>query len=105
MEKLDYLSLGSIVLLKGGTQKLLIIGRGLKVKNEEKHYFFDYAAVAYPDGIVGDKVAYFNHDNISRVVFRGYTDVEDENLVDTINQYLSEDKDVIRGDVSNWNKN
>ena len=40
-EKNLLLPLGSIVLLEGGAQKLLIIARGLNVINAGRTFFFD----------------------------------------------------------------
>lgn len=99
----NYLPLGSIVLLQGGVQKALIIGRGLNVRNGQETFFFDYGAVAYPEGLVGDQMVYFNADKISRVVFEGYSDVDDENMVENINRYLAEHPDIKRGDPATWN--
>ena len=48
MEKINYIPLGSIVLLSGGTQKVMIISRGLNVQNGGRVLFFDYAGVPYP---------------------------------------------------------
>lgn len=98
-----YLPLGSIVLLKGGLQKILIISRALNVKNGGKEYFFDYGGVAYPEGLVGDEMAYFNADKINKVIFEGYSDVEDENIIDTINTYLKENPNIVKGDPGSWN--
>lgn len=99
---MEYLPLGSIVLLKNGTKKLLIIARAINVNNNNTNYFFDYGAVAYPEGLIGDEMAYFNADKINKVIFTGYNDAENENMVDTINSYLSENSDIQRGDPENW---
>ncbi len=105
MKRTEYLPLGSILLLKGGTQKLMIVGRGLNIKKDDRIYFFDYAGVAYPEGLMGDEVAYFNHENISKLIFKGYSDIEDENVVDNINQYLFDNKNVVKGNVYDWREN
>ena len=99
----NYIPLGSIVLLKGGMQKLLIVSRALNVKNNKNVFFFDYGAVPYPEGLVSDQMVYFNHDNISKVVFEGYSDVDNENVVENINRYLKENPDIIRGNAKIWN--
>lgn len=100
----NYLPLGSIVLLKGGSQKLLVIGRALIVNKDRKSYIFDYGAVPYPDGITGDQMAYFNHDSISRVVFEGYSDVDNENVVDNINGFLAKNPDLPHGNADIFRK-
>lgn len=97
-----YLPLGSIVLLKGGMQKILIISRALKVRNGDKEYFFDYGGVLYPEGLVGDQMAYFNEDKISKIVFEGYSDIDNENMVENIKHYEEEHPDLIKGDPETW---
>ncbi len=102
MEQDTYLPLGSIVLLKGGAQKVLIIARALNVRNGDKTFFFDYGGVPYPEGLVSDQIAYFNKDSVGRVVFEGFRDADDENMVDNINAYLAANPDIVKGDPKNW---
>lgn len=99
---IDYLPLGSIVLLKNGLQKTLIISRAINVKNGDKDFFFDYGGVPYPEGLISDQMVYFNADKVNKVIFRGYSDIEDENITDTINAYLKEHPNILRGDPENW---
>lgn len=97
MEKIDYLPLGSVVLLNGGIQKLLIIARGINTKQDDQIVFFDYGAVLYPDGLTGDRMAYFNHDAVNKVVFYGYDDEESKIYSNNINDYLAANPSVQRG--------
>ena len=53
-------TIGSIVYLKEGFQKLMIINRGLIVEIEGQKYLFDYSACKYPVGVVEDQIYYFN---------------------------------------------
>lgn len=99
---IEFLPLGSVVLLKGGMQKILIIARALIVRNGTEEYFFDYGGVTYPEGLVGDQMAYFNTDKINKVVYEGYSDIDNENMVDSINQYIVEHKDLKRGNPETW---
>lgn len=100
MNTTNYLPLGSIVLLKGATKKLLIIARALNVKREDHIYFFEYGAVAYPEGLTGDQMAYFNHADISKVIFEGYSDVENENIIETIQRYVAANPSIIHGSAN-----
>ena len=100
MEK--FIPLGSVVMLKGGVQKVLVISRAINVRNGDKDYFFDYGGVAYPEGLVGDQMAYFNEDKISKVIFEGYKDEENDHMVDNIRAYLEENPDIVKGDPSAW---
>lgn len=98
MNKVYYLPLGSIVLLKEGKQKVVVIGRGLQVQSTgKKIVFFDYVGVPYPQGLTGDRAMYFNNDMISKVVYEGYKDKEDKMITDLINEYLEKHPETIRG--------
>lgn len=99
MEKINYYPLGSVVLLKGGTQKLIIIARGINTRQNGDTVFFDYGGVLYPDGLTGDTMAYFNHDAVNTVVFYGCDDEENRNCVDSINQYLAANPGIKRGNA------
>ena len=102
MDRIDYVPLGSIIMLNGGIEKILVTSRGIMVKNGGKEVFFDYAGVLYPQGLIGDSIIYFNHSGIAKVVFEGYKDEEDEITVNNINKYLEEHPDLERGDVNSW---
>ena len=102
MEKIDYIPLGSVVYLKGGIKKLLIVARAINVANNGKQYFFDYGAVLYPEGITGDQMAYFNHDDIGSVFFRGCDDDENKGMTEAINQFVAGHPDILRGSAENW---
>lgn len=87
MQKTDYLPLGSVVILKGGVKKLMIISRGLAVKLNGEEQFFDYGGVQYPEGLIGEQIAYFNHNGIVKTVYEGYSDDDDKMMVDAINEF------------------
>ena len=62
-------TIGSIIYLKEGSQKLMIINRGPIVEIEGQKYLFDYSACKYPVGVVEDQIYYFNEENIDNVIF------------------------------------
>ena len=67
----ELLPIGSVVLLKNATKKLMVIGI-LPVRPEEKA-IFDYLAVPYPEGYLGEGSSFlFNHEDILDVIFTGY---------------------------------
>lgn len=96
MERINYIPLGSVVLLHGGIQKLLIIARGINTKQGDQTVFFDYGAVLYPEGLTGDRMAYFDHDAVNKVVFYGYDDEESKTCSENINDYLMANPDIRR---------
>ncbi|GLG91566.1 DUF4176 domain-containing protein [Sellimonas catena] len=72
----DLLPIGSIVLLKDGEKKLMIIGiMQNDAGNTSKTY--DYLGVLYPEGHIGEGFQYlFNHEDINEIFFRGFEDNE-----------------------------
>lgn len=89
------LPIGSVVLLKGGKKKTVIIGvMQFRLGNEEKLY--DYQGVPYPEGYMGDGTSYlFNHDQIEEVIFRGYEDTERQNYITFVQTVLEEANKVV----------
>lgn len=87
IERIDYLPLGSVVILNGGVQKVVINARGLVTLAVDPPGFFDYGGSLYPQGIIGDQILYFNHKDIAKVVFEGYSDDDDKMMVDNINDW------------------
>ena len=65
--------------------------------------FFDYGGSLYPQGIIGDQILYFNHEDIAKVVFEGYHDEDDEMMVENINKWY-EESNVPKGNPANFKK-
>jgi len=73
MNNEKYLPLGSIVLLKGATHRLMIIG--YCPSDPDMTTIYDYTGGFYPEGVIQlDKSLMFNHDQIEKVYFKGYFD-------------------------------
>ena len=99
---LELYPVGSVVIAKGNVKKLVIIGRGVIVQVQEKMYFFDYAAVLYPEGMLNDRITYFNHKDIYKVVQEGYADEDEEMMRETILEWIQQ-TDIPRGDARQIN--
>lgn len=79
----ELLPVGSIVLLKGGKKKLMIIG--ILQLNRDESNIYDYLGVPYPEGYIGeDKNFLFAHEDIDDIVFTGYEDSERDNMINVI---------------------
>ena len=65
-ENIEFLPLGSIVQLKGGVKKIMIIARGA------------FAVVLY-----------FQHKDIQKIVYRGYEDEDEKLMQENIKNNLS----------------
>lgn len=71
-----YLPIGSVVLLKGGNKRVMIVGR-IQIRMEDKKVY-DYSACLYPEGIIDPKQLYlFNNEDIDMVYFIGMQDAEE----------------------------
>lgn len=102
MQNGRYIPLGSMVLLEGGAQKLMIVARAINVRNGDRQFFFDYGAVPYPQGLTGDRLVYFQGEAISIVVFEGFRDAEEINMEQTIAAAVDSHPELVRGTSDNW---
>jgi len=74
----NLIPLGSIVLLNGGTKKIMIIVRGAQAEINGGEHLFDYAGCLYPIGFATNELIYFNAENVAEVIFDGFTDKEEQ---------------------------
>ncbi len=83
-----YLPVGSIVLLTGGTKRLMITGYCMQTE-ERPGVIYDYSGCLYPEGVIrSDVTSVFNHDQIERIDFVGFTDDEGKAFTDELNNKL-----------------
>ena len=72
------LPMGTVVKVKNGEQKAMIIGRAQLFKDNDAMGYFDYCAVPYPQGPTGEsEFGFFNDEDVAEVIFEGYRS-EDE---------------------------
>ncbi|MBC1504089.1 DUF4176 domain-containing protein [Listeria booriae] len=71
------LTIGSVVYLKEGSKKIMILNRGPLIVIDGETKIFDYSGCVYPVGLAPNEVLYFNEANIDKVLFKGFYD-EDE---------------------------
>ena len=80
----NFLPLGSVVLLKGGTTKIMINGYCM-VAQERPDKIFDYRGCPFPEGIMDDKgVALFDESQIKEVCFEGFKNEDSIDFLDRI---------------------
>lgn len=78
------LPIGSVVLLKDATKKLMIIG--ILQIDQNKSTLYDYLAVPYPEGFLGaDTNFLFQHEDINDVIFTGYHNPEQDTFLKAMN--------------------
>ncbi len=72
----DILPLGSVITLKKGQQRLMIVGRFQEERSSGQ--LFEYSAVLWPVGMISSNQVYlFNGDDIDRVYFLGLQDSQE----------------------------
>lgn len=78
MEK--FLPIGTVVQLKNGKVKLMILNRFPLYNDNGEIGYFDYAACLYPNGNTDNQAYFFNQENIEKVWFEGYVDETEERM-------------------------
>ena len=84
------LPIGTVVLLKGGTKKLMITGYGSKDPDSER--VFDYNSCIFPEGIMEEVYSLFNHDQIEEVFYKCLENDESNNYINEIEPLLANAK-------------
>lgn len=83
MEK-KILPLGSVVLLNGGTKKVMIIGYCMRTP-EKPNKLYDYCGCIFPEGVLrSDVTCVFNHNQIKEICFSGYQNEESNKFIDRV---------------------
>lgn len=73
-----YLPIGSVVLLKGGTKKVMITGYCMKTE-ERPNKIYDYNGCPFPEGTLKSNLtSVFDHNQIAQVFFIGYKNEESD---------------------------
>lgn len=83
-----YLPIGTVVTLKEGTKKIMIIGY---CPINDKNQMYDYSACPFPEGVINpNRIVAFNHNNIEMIYQKG---IENEEYV-KFNKSLN---DIVKG--------
>jgi Uncharacterized protein conserved in bacteria len=87
----DYiLPLGTVVKLKKGDMLLIIVGRAQLFNNEGTIGYFDYSALAYPQGVVAEQeFAFFNDEDIEEEFFEGYRNDQEVEFAEAYEKNIS----------------
>ncbi len=78
---MNFLSIGSIVMLNNGNKKLMIYGRfQIDVADGQ---IYDYVGCLYPEGNISPEYTFlFNKEDINKIIFEGYRDTEEDKYID-----------------------
>lgn len=83
-----FLPIGTVVMLKGGKKRAMIIGF-CAVSEEEKTKIYDYSGCLYPEGMISsNQTLLFNHSQIDKIYHVGLTDDEEKNFKNKLNDLI-----------------
>lgn len=78
--KEKYLPIGTVVLLKNATKRVMITGF-CAIEDKEKNTMWDYSGCMYPEGfLASNQTCLFNHEQIEKIYYLGLIDEEEENF-------------------------
>lgn len=84
-----YLPIGTVVLLKGGTKKVMITGF-CAFEKDKKDVIYDYNGCIYPEGYISSEyVCLFNHKQIDKIYYLGYCNEDGKQWKQKLNDYAS----------------
>lgn len=96
----ELLPIGTVVILKDGTKKVMITGYKSKTPDDVKVY--DYNGCIFPEGFIENVYCLFNQNEIEEVFYRGLENDESKNYV---NRIISDDimigPSTINGEAAN----
>ncbi len=85
------LPIGSVVLLEGAEQRLMILGYQRKSADPSDEMIYDYCGCPYPQGYLSpEKTAIFNHDRIDRIISIGLQNETYDRLVSKLREIIEE---------------
>lgn len=91
MKPQKYLPIGTIVQLENGKKKLMITGFVPTDTENGKNERYDYCGCPYPEGVYTmDEILLFNHDDIYKIFYLGYSDEEEIEFKKKLNEGLKQ---------------
>ena len=81
------LPVGTVVNLVNESVNIAIIGQYPIVKNEVREGYFDFEGVILPIGFDAEHTVFFNKEDIERVIFLGYVDVDFQNFLNESDKF------------------
>ena len=85
-----FLPIGTVVLLKGATKKVLITGYCMRTV-ERPNKIYDYCGCPFPEGMLkSDLISVFDHEKIDKVFHQGYVNEESKKFFDKMKIRIEE---------------
>ena len=85
-----FLPIGTVVLLKGGKKRVMIIGF-CAMTNDKEGKIFDYSGCIYPEGLMAsNQTCMFDHNQIEKIFYNGFVDNEEIEFKSKLNNLISQ---------------
>ncbi len=85
------LPIGSVVLLEGAEQRVMVLGYQRKSADPADEMIYDYCGCPYPQGYLSpEKTVIFNHDRIDRIISVGLQNEAHNKLADKIRNVIKD---------------
>ena len=85
-----FLPIGTVVLLKNATKKIMITG--FYVKAEGQDQVFDYTGCIYPEGVISStQNCVFNHNQIDKIYHIGMIDDEEKKFKEVLKKAIEKE--------------
>lgn len=85
-----FLPVGSVVMLKGGKKRVMVIGF-CAMAQEKEGKIFDYSGCIYPEGLMAsNQTCMFDHSQIEKVYFKGLVDEEETEFKTKLNALIDQ---------------
>ena len=98
MEKVGkkFLPIGTVVMLKGGTKRVMITGF-CAIEGRDRSKMWDYSGCMYPEGFLSsNQTCLFNHEQIEKVYHLGLAeDDEEKKFKKNLDELIKKSKDVV----------
>ena len=92
MSKIEekFLPIGTVVMLKGGTKRVMISGFcAIEGQNGGENKMWDYSGCLYPEGFLSsNQTCLFDHEQIEKVYHYGLVDEEEEKFKAQLNELI-----------------
>ena len=97
-----FLPIGTVVMLKGGTKRVMITGF-CAIAGRDRSKMWDYSGCMYPEGFMSStQTCLFNHDQIENIYHMGLADDEEEKkFKKNLDDLIKKSNEIIEGDKDN----
>lgn len=100
MNSTKLLPMGTVVYLNGGKLEIMIVSRQPILNVDGNEIYFDYAGVSHTLGLNPDQIIYFNQENISELIFKGYAGENESRIQEVMREWVRNNPEIPKGVVS-----